>query len=63
MYLGFVLLLVGIAILLGSLTPFAVVILFGIAMEKLFIETEEKMLEAKFGSQWAEYKISVRRWL
>jgi protein-S-isoprenylcysteine O-methyltransferase Ste14 len=63
MYLGFVLTLVGVAMLLGTLTPFAVVILFWIVMEKLFIEVEEKMLEAKFGSQWLKYKTSVRRWL
>jgi protein-S-isoprenylcysteine O-methyltransferase Ste14 len=63
MYLGFVLILLGIAILLGSLSPYLIVILFWIAMEKVFIETEEKMLESKFGSRWTEYKTSVRRWL
>jgi len=63
MYLGFVFILTGIAILLGSLSPFVILILFWIAMEKVFIETEEKMLAVRFGSQWTEYKTSVGRWL
>jgi len=63
MYLGFIFILAGIAILLGSLSPYLIVVLFGLAMEKVFIEAEEKMLEAKFGSQWTKYKTSVRRWL
>jgi len=63
MYLGFVFILTGIAFLLGSLSSFGIVFLFWIAMGKVFIETEEKMLEARFGSQWMEYKTSVRRWL
>jgi protein-S-isoprenylcysteine O-methyltransferase Ste14 len=62
MYLGFVLLLIGIAILLGSVTPWLVVAGFPFLMENRFIQTEEKMLEARFGSTWLEYKQRVRRW-
>jgi protein-S-isoprenylcysteine O-methyltransferase Ste14 len=63
MYLGFVVVLLGEAILLGSLSPYIIVILFWIVMEKLFIEAEERMLEAKFGNQWTEYKTSVGRFI
>jgi protein-S-isoprenylcysteine O-methyltransferase Ste14 len=62
MYLGFVLLLIGIAILLGSVTPWLMVAGFPFLMENLFIRTEETMLEARFGSTWLEYKQRVRRW-
>jgi protein-S-isoprenylcysteine O-methyltransferase Ste14 len=63
MYLGFVLVLVGIAILLGSLSPYCVVIVFAILMEVMFIRVEEKMLEEEFGSAWLQYKARVRRWI
>lgn len=62
MYLGMVLILIGLAILMGSLTPFIVVIVFGALMELVFVRTEERMLEQKFGSAWLEYKKRVRRW-
>jgi protein-S-isoprenylcysteine O-methyltransferase Ste14 len=62
MYLGFVLLLTGIVILLGSATPWLVVAGFPVLMESLFIRIEEVMLEAQFGSTWLEYKQRVRRW-
>jgi protein-S-isoprenylcysteine O-methyltransferase Ste14 len=62
MYLGFVLILVGIAVLLGSLTPWIGVIVFPFLMQYRFIRIEETMLEARFGSTWLEYKQRVRRW-
>jgi protein-S-isoprenylcysteine O-methyltransferase Ste14 len=63
MYLGFVLLLTGIAILLGSLTPWLIILIFAVLMEVVFIHTEEKMLEEKFGSDWLAYNQKVRRWI
>jgi protein-S-isoprenylcysteine O-methyltransferase Ste14 len=62
MYLGFVLLLAGIAILLGSVTPWIVAVVFPFLMEIRFIRVEETMLEAWFGDAWLEYKRRVRRW-
>ena len=62
MYLGFVLILVGIAMLLGSLTPWIGVIVFPGLMQYRFIRIEETMLEAQFGNNWLEYKQKVRRW-
>jgi protein-S-isoprenylcysteine O-methyltransferase Ste14 len=63
MYLGFVLLLAGIAMLLGSIIPWIVVAIFPVLMEIRFIRDEEAMLEARFGDAWLEYKQRVRRWL
>lgn len=63
MYLGFVLILIGIAVLLRSLTPYVVVLGFATLMDRMFIVTEEQMLAEKFGSQWEEYRRRTRRWL
>jgi protein-S-isoprenylcysteine O-methyltransferase Ste14 len=63
MYLGFVLLLAGIAILLGSATPWIVVAVFPFLMELRFIRPEEAMLDARFGENWLEYKRRVRKWI
>lgn len=63
MYLGMVLILLGIAVLMGSLTPLIVVIAFAISMELVFVKTEERMLEEKFGGVWLEYKKQVRQWI
>jgi protein-S-isoprenylcysteine O-methyltransferase Ste14 len=63
MYLGFVLVLIGVAILLGSLTPWVVVPIFTGSMEVIFIQEEERMLAEKFGPDWLAYKKKVRRWI
>lgn len=63
MYLGMVLILSGISILLGSLSPFFVILIFIFAMDFVFIQKEEAMLQNKFGTKWLEYKKTVRRWL
>jgi protein-S-isoprenylcysteine O-methyltransferase Ste14 len=63
MYVGFALILLGIAIFMGSVTPYVVVIVFPILMDRIFIRTEERMLEETFGEVWLEYKKKVRRWI
>jgi protein-S-isoprenylcysteine O-methyltransferase Ste14 len=63
MYLGFVLALIGIAVLLGSLAPFVVIPVIAVLMDRMFIEVEESMLQDKFGPSWLEYKAKVRRWI
>lgn len=63
MYLGFVLILVGIAIFMGSLAPYPVIPVFATFVDRVFIVDEEKMLYAAFGENWLEYKKKVRRWL
>ena len=63
MYLGMVLLLAGIALIMGSPTPWVVAILFGVLMEYAFIRPEEGMLQKTFGEQYREYSKRVRRWI
>jgi len=63
MYLGFVLVLLGIALLAGSCTPYAVVALFAVFLDIVFIGYEEKRLEETFGEAWRQYKRKVRRWI
>jgi protein-S-isoprenylcysteine O-methyltransferase Ste14 len=63
MYLGMVLILLGIAILMGTLTPLIVVVVFGILMEWVFVRTEERMLEEQFETTWLAYKKKVRKWV
>jgi protein-S-isoprenylcysteine O-methyltransferase Ste14 len=63
MYLGFVSILVGIAILLRSLSSWIIVLIFAALMDVVFIRVEERMLGEKFGSAWLAYKKKVRRWI
>jgi protein-S-isoprenylcysteine O-methyltransferase Ste14 len=63
MYLGFVLILTGIAILMGSLMPYLVIFAFAILMDAIFVRAEEEMLEETFGETLLKYKRRVRRWL
>lgn len=63
MYLGFVLILIGLAMLLGSISPYIVVIPFAILMEVVFIGREEQMMAEQFGEDWKQYKARVRRWI
>jgi protein-S-isoprenylcysteine O-methyltransferase Ste14 len=63
MYLGFAFILIGVAILFGSLTPWVIIPLFVVLMEVVFIRNEECMLAEKFGPEWEAYKKKVRRWI
>jgi protein-S-isoprenylcysteine O-methyltransferase Ste14 len=63
MYLGFVLVLVGIAILLRALMPFFVIPVFMALIQTNFIRKEEEMLAAKFGLPYIAYTKTVHRWL
>ncbi len=62
-YLGFLFFLVGIAVLMGTLSPFLPIILFFYLINIIFVRYEENKLENSFGDAWFEYKNSVRRWL
>jgi protein-S-isoprenylcysteine O-methyltransferase Ste14 len=63
MYLGFVLIVSGVAVLLGSLTPYAAVTVFAIFLGRVFVTHEEAKLERSFGDSWLRYKQEVRRWI
>ncbi|MEJ2315462.1 MAG: isoprenylcysteine carboxylmethyltransferase family protein [Gammaproteobacteria bacterium] len=63
MYLGLLLLLTGLAIYMGSLTPLMMLPLFVMVMNSQQILHEERVLEEKFGEEYRAYKERVRRWL
>ena len=63
MYLGMVLILMGVALLLGSVTPFAVVAVLAVVFDRVFITAEERMLKQNFEEQYGEYRKRVRRWI
>lgn len=63
MYLGMTAILLGEAVLLGALTPFAVCAAFALVMHQRFIRVEERMLAERFGAEWQSYCARVRRWL
>lgn len=63
MYLGLALVLLGWAAFVGSLLALAGPIAFVLYIDRFQIAPEERVLLAKFGSAYAEYKARVRRWL
>jgi protein-S-isoprenylcysteine O-methyltransferase Ste14 len=63
MYLGFTLMLLGVALLLGSLWALLPVFSFPPITHFRFIRHEEQMLAKTFGEEWKRYCRQVRRWL
>jgi len=63
MYVGLLFVLVGWAILLGSLSPVFMlpVFIWIITVEQII--PEEEILEQKFGQKYRDYKNAVNRWL
>lgn len=62
MYLGFLLLLLGAAVLMGALTPLLGPALFALAAQLWYIPFEERTMHAKFGDTYRDYVRRVRRW-
>lgn len=63
MYLGMLLALAGIAILLGTLSPWFALPLFAAIIDWRFIRPEEAMLRERFGAEFDDYARRVRRWI
>ncbi len=63
MYLGFELLLIGIAIALGSWVAALGPLAFFIAADRWYIPFEESRMVAAFGDDYEDYRRSVYRWL
>lgn len=62
-YLCFVIVLLGLNILLGSLTPFVVMVVFIIVTNFWYIPFEKKKMQEHFGQEYENYKKTVRRWI
>lgn len=63
MYLGFALMLLGLASWLSHILAFASVGLFVLYLGRFQIEPEERLLAAKFGPAFSAYARTVRRWI
>jgi protein-S-isoprenylcysteine O-methyltransferase Ste14 len=63
MYLGFGLALVGVWVLLGSLSPVLGVIVFVVVADRWYIPFEERMLVERFGREFDAYRARTRRWI
>lgn len=61
-YLGYVLILVGLAIIIQSVSAFIAPVLMFLAMNIFTIPEEEKILSDEFGAEYYAYKEKVRRW-
>jgi protein-S-isoprenylcysteine O-methyltransferase Ste14 len=62
-YVGQTLLYVGIALVANSWWPLLLLPLVLVVVQRGVIEREERYLEARFGQEYRDYKVRVRRWL
>jgi protein-S-isoprenylcysteine O-methyltransferase Ste14 len=63
MYLGLLIVLIGVLVVLGTLSPLiGPLVFFGLA-NFWYIPWEERAMARKFGEAYAEYSKTVRRWL
>jgi protein-S-isoprenylcysteine O-methyltransferase Ste14 len=62
-YLGLLLIALGTATILSSLSAFIAPIIFFVVVNTIIIPFEEKKLQKNFGIEYERYKGSVRRWL
>jgi protein-S-isoprenylcysteine O-methyltransferase Ste14 len=62
-YLGGLIVLIGVALSLGSLISFFFPVLLFLFLQFLYIPVEEKEMERIFGNQFSDYRRKVRRWV
>jgi protein-S-isoprenylcysteine O-methyltransferase Ste14 len=63
MYLGLLVVLVGWALVLGSISPWVVLPLYVFVITRVQIEPEEHVLAGLFGDAYRGYRARVGRWL
>jgi protein-S-isoprenylcysteine O-methyltransferase Ste14 len=63
MYLGMFLMLLGGAILMGSIGALLPMPIFVLVIRNHFVLAEERFLEAAFSRQYLDYQSKVRRWI
>lgn len=63
MYLSLLVMLLGIFVLLGSVTPLIALLAFETIISTRFIDPEERALERRYGDAYRRYKSTVRRWI
>ncbi|MBI1190979.1 MAG: DUF1295 domain-containing protein [Tepidisphaera sp.] len=63
MYVGFTVMLLGWAVVLGGIWTMLGPMLFAMFITRFQIVPEERVMLEKFGSEYAAYRASTRRWL
>lgn len=63
MYLGIVLMLLGVAIATGGILFYLAALAYFLIINKVFCRYEEEKLVREFGAAFTEYRRRVRRWL
>ena len=63
MYVGFIAILLGWAIILGNILAFFAPLLMYITLSRLFIPFEEQQLNSVFGTRYQNYQHRVHKWL
>lgn len=63
MYLGMALIIASAVLFFGALSGIFPLIFFVVALNRLQIMPEEKVLEGIFGAEYATFKSRVRRWV
>jgi protein-S-isoprenylcysteine O-methyltransferase Ste14 len=63
MYVGAVLILIGLVLLLGNVLAFVSPILFFLAIDKIVIAIEEEKTTNDLGEKYLKYKRKVRKWI
>jgi protein-S-isoprenylcysteine O-methyltransferase Ste14 len=63
MYLGIILMLLGLAMVTGSVPFYVAAIAYGVVMDRVFCPYEEQKSVAEFGQEYLDYVGEVRRWL
>ena len=62
-YLFMTTILLGVAVLLGSLTAFIAPVAMFFIFQMIFIPLEERLMEETFGQEYRDYKKRVRKWI
>ena len=63
MYLGILIAMIGLAMVIGSLSAYAAVIVYFLFVNFVSIPYEEEKMERQFGDAFRDYKSRVRRWI
>jgi len=63
MYMGMLLMLVGVAMAVGSVTFYVAAIAYSVVIDRVFCPYEEQKALREFGELYAAYAQRVRRWL
>ncbi len=63
MYLGLLIVVIGVMLMIGTLTMIAAPVAFFLWVNFVSIPYEEKKMERQFGAEYRDYKKRVRRWI